>query len=65
MIAQRQSETGFRELDAHHRAHQVDTAIPPCALGQKETTRIQITRPTRTATSTSSTLRCWDGDDIR
>ena len=42
-----------------------DAAIRPCALGQKETTRIQITRPTRTATSTSSTLRCWDGDDIR
>ena len=65
MIAQRQSETGFRKLDAHHRAHQVDMAIRPCALGQKETTRIQITRPTRTATSASSTLRCWDGDAIR
>ena len=42
-----------------------ETAIRPCALGQKETTRIQITRPTRTATSASSTLRCWDGDAIR
>ena len=28
MIAQRQSGTGSRELDAHHRAHQVDAAIP-------------------------------------
>jgi len=28
VIAQRQSGTGFRKLDAHHRAHQVDAAIP-------------------------------------
>ena len=55
---------GFSQLDANRRGSSRSTARRPCALDQKVTTRIQITRPTRTATSTSSTLRYWDGDDI-
>ena len=35
MIAQRQSGTGFRKLDAHHRAHQVDAAVRPVRARSK------------------------------
>jgi hypothetical protein len=38
---------------------------PALALDHNETMRIQITRTTRTATSSNSRLRCWDGDAIR